>query len=290
MENYKVLSELQFVEGNKNASQTIQIGETDHKLLFRRKDDETQLELPGTVNMLLKAGMQLNFQPLIDKYESELLRIDEILENQKREKYKNEYAQYWAHRLKDTDIPKIDGLEHSVEEQESYVEKRIKNTFAKGRGLEVKYKGHTEHIHYRDVGRGYYSGDTNMKYQLGGPIVDYKIRSYASLKSAVNKFVELVDQKIAAQKREAEDALRAEAKKRSQLETLQNHFGEIAMETEHKQYGHTGKVRRYDIFKVVVGDKKLSIAFTNDEEVFNFAGMGKLNIEQIKKIIEIIAK
>lgn len=288
MKNFTITQALQFSNDNTTiAFCKIKVGVVEIVLTFRENDSEVTMDQNEQLSLLQSAGMVFDFSEITESYKLMLENREEILKLQKIEKYKAEYHNKWY--LKE-DLPQIEGVEYDIEACSDFIERKLKRSYDSMRDLFVVYKGIKFRIEKTLVGGDRWSRRSGtVKYQIYDQITNYKRRNYSTVEKAVKKGIELVNEKKAADEAKENSEIKRKNEVQRRLALLNKVFGEAIHERSWKR-GYNLKSQGYhvDEYWLVVNSKKLKIAFTKTEGVYNFAGLGELLDTQILQIKNII--
>jgi hypothetical protein len=273
----------------KKATVSVKIGSLIKDITFSTpSDSDISNNFESVFEDVFKIGLEVNLQPIIDKYVE--LRDIEIRKDKikKAIAYRKEYKDSWVHRTKEI---KIDGLTVSYVSEEEYVEKRLEGGFWNGIKPTLTYKGVSNSIDYQDIASSRYG--RNMKYTLEGEVTKWRRRGYKSLDKLAEMFVQLVDFKINSDKAEEIAKENKKLEEESKIKHLEDTFGCKAEVKKEWKYSNYSRNKGYYMtnYYITFNGKTEKISFrkdSNDVYTYTFGSFDKLTASQVNKIIQVL--
>jgi hypothetical protein len=280
------INDFDFGSYGTRASVDIAVGDYETKVTI---DTNRQKEIEVSKNPFLEnleQAVGLDYSDLIAEYQKQIENIEEVREEQRKEKRAKQYDEHWAVKEpKNEKFPSFLPADHAVTLQ---VESKEEYVARKGVGVDTYliYNGHRIAVKYADVSGQWHK---KMMFTIDGSITDYKRRNYASISNAADKFVKLVETKI---RREEEEKERAEKQLRTVEETLARYTALFPNYTvTHKKEWNSrehGNGYYSNNYYLITEAKTFTLSNTNDDGLLWFAGLGKLTPEQINQVLQII--
>ncbi len=279
----KISQPLTFIsEHSTEATLKFSVGELTVTAFFKMKNEKVEITKDDKIQLLEETGINFDsdINNQITTYEDMVKNQKEIFAKQKEEESRKLYAEW-----KRPEVPTIDGVTYEWETEERFIKRHSNYSYNTYLYPVVNYKNTSIRIVRQDVGRSY---SKNMKYTLDGSLTNYKRRNYSTYEKAVKKLVELTDQKIQNEIDSKESALRATNKREEKLAKLNSLFEwEVIEKREYKSnyYSRRGEGHHVYRYYLVIGEKEINIeGVYNDENLYQFGGLGKLTVETINAI------
>ena len=285
-----------FLPYNRKATVMLQIGDVVEKVEFSTynngwNNNERVTAIRTNIEyvfreQLVKEDVDIEYDFLKDEYgikRDKELKSDRI---KRIKKYKEDYKEWWAHELKNIGI---DGIGCEVMPEEDYV-----NIMLEGR------YNPKAHIIYKDVKNEVLSNinrwnkKSNKRYTLRGSVTKNKKRIYGSLENLANKYITLVEFKLASDKAAEIAKENIRLAEEAKLKHLTDRFGKMVTKEERARTRWGSYSYRSQLMKnqyIQIKDKEYFITFITDENgnhLYEFEGIKDLNEKQVKGIIRSI--
>ena len=264
-----------------NAVAKIEVGETHFELEIYPHREE-KIETPREIKLF--ESLLGKFDPIRiwEHYNRLAKNIEEIRENEAREKAREKYRTHWSHAaiasMEETEVTARPGLD-----EEKYVQVRPYDM-----GVELEYKNNRIVVEYKDVSPYYSYSGKNMKYSICGDVTDYKTRNYTKFETAVKKFKTLVDEKTAQELRKKELKNTELERQTQQLKKIEKLFGGSTIkEKYHRGWGRNTRGYTTNEYQVVREEKSYKIS-ENSDGTWNLMEFENLTTEKVNTILDLV--
>ena len=283
--NYERVNEFEYDRKHDKAKINIKVGNVVGTITVRRDWEGNISVVTGSkIGNLQDAGMELNFEPLKEDFQKLYDKVQEEKKQEARERARKAWENSWVNNV---EKPNVEGLEFKIEDKDNFVERMAegRSTYNRSPRFSVLYRGEEVSIRKENVGRRY---NKNVKYQISHKITDHNRRNYGAPENAVEKIVELVDEKIEREQREKERKAEAKQKRQDKLKRLKEEFGAFGepfvdrVWTRHSTY-------RHKFYLKINEDTKYPLDEHHREEGhYNFGSFSKVTADQVRSMLEIL--
>lgn len=211
---------------------TIQVGKLEFEVILEKNDEKVVLTKPDKLKTLEEAGVELDYQPILDQYDAIVSNLDEFRATAKERKLRHKYQNSEVVKM---DLPTIDGAEIRLETEEEYTTKE--GGSVSDPDIYVTIGGFTSTIRYRDTDRSSWRSSNNrMRFVVDNAATENKSRQYSTLRACVNKLLVLVPQYLEAEKARKNSKVAAEEREAKRVEYILANFPNAVKEKYGKQY------------------------------------------------------
>lgn len=213
---------------------TIQVGKLEFEVTLEKNDEKVVLTKPEKLKTLEEAGVELDYQPILDQYDAIVSNLEEFRATAKERKLRRQYQNSEVVKM---DLPTVDGAEIVLETEEAYATKDRGWGSVGEPDIYVTIGGFTSTIRYRDTDRSSWSRtNTRMRFVVSNEVTERRDRQYSTLRACVNKLLVLVPQYLEAEKARKNSKKAAEEREAKRVEYILANFPNAVKEKYGNQY------------------------------------------------------
>ena len=276
-------------EYGKKVSCEILIEDNWFLVTLTKKGDTIAHSCPN-LEPILKIGFTVDFEKVYTMYEEFLANYEKQQLELKLIELSNKYDNHPIHAYKCN----IDSVTFYIESKSDFMKRALSSYVVANPLVGIYYKEKKFDFQYCTSG-----SNKIIEVVYSGELTNYRVRRYSNFDNTIKKIISLYDEKqVQTKAKEKRELIEKEGRQQA-LQTLNDLFGDRGVEAICKKEwvsGYSTRDRGYSVYRFYLVkneqtypiSRPLSTVEAGKQISFTFAGLGKLTVKQIRKIIWVL--